>query len=126
MHCRLPMSAMDWAISGVNTSSTSGGPACRNYMSDSWRVAETAYITAITAGVTWWGYKRLTLPLSSCRIHQHDRVKALLLVIFSITLGIEIGFKLASKTVIYLLNPCHVMTVMQVRVIHKSINLILY
>lgn len=108
------MSSMDWAISGVNTSSTSGGPACRNYMPDSWRILESVYIVGAALALTWWGYQRVTLPQSINKSHRHDCNKVILLVIFSMTLGIEIGFKLASKTVIYLLNPCHVMTVMQV------------
>lgn len=109
------MSSMDWAISGVNTSSNSGGPLCRNYMPDSWRLVESVYIVALTGWMTWWGYNRLTLPKVDKYLPKHDSIRVFLLVIFSMTLGVEIGFKLASKTVIYLLNPCHVMTVMQVR-----------
>lgn len=40
--------------------------------------------------------------------------KQVLLVLMTFVLGLEIGFKFASRTVIYLLNPCHITTIMQV------------
>lgn len=40
--------------------------------------------------------------------------KRLLLVIVSMVFGMEFGFKFASKQLIYLLNPCHITTALQV------------
>lgn len=40
--------------------------------------------------------------------------KQVLLVLMTFVLGLELGFKFASRTVIYLLNPCHITTIMQV------------
>lgn len=40
--------------------------------------------------------------------------KQVLLVTMTFILGLELGFKFASRTVIYVLNPCHITTIMQV------------
>lgn len=40
--------------------------------------------------------------------------KRLLVILLALLWGMEIGFKFASRTVIYLLNPCHVTTLIQV------------
>ncbi|XP_066600475.1 transmembrane protein 164 isoform X2 [Prorops nasuta] len=51
--------------------------------------------------------------------HQLSRVKhdfygkRILLLIMSMVFGMEIGFKFTSRTMIYLLNPCHITTAMQ-------------
>lgn len=45
--------------------------------------------------------------------------KQVLLVLMTFVLGLELGFKFASRTVIYLLNPCHITTLMQVRRLKK-------
>ena len=105
---------IEWTIKGVNTSSTSGGPICRNFMSDSWRLRESFLAVCLAAFLVGWGYDNLTFPKVNIHPYKYQAGKIILLVIFSIAFGIEIGFKFATQTVIYLLNPCHIMTVLQV------------
>ncbi|XP_046467637.1 transmembrane protein 164 isoform X1 [Neodiprion pinetum] len=105
---------LEWAYSGVNASVPRNvGPECAEYLTPSRRVVETIAATILVAVTVIWGLKRITLPKPSPYVNQ-DRVgKRVLLIFMSLILGMEIGFKFSSRTVIYLLNPCHVTTVMQ-------------
>ena len=38
----------------------------------------------------------------------------MLLVLLCLVFGVEIGYKICSRQVLYLLNPCHVITAMEV------------
>lgn len=53
--------------------------------------------------------------MAAARIEKIFVGKQVLLVLMTFVLGLELGFKFASRTVIYLLNPCHITTIMQVR-----------
>lgn len=46
--------------------------------------------------------------------------KRFLVILLALLWGMEIGFKFASRSVIYLLNPCHVTTLIQVSTILTS------
>lgn len=49
--------------------------------------------------------------------HYYEEVpagKQILLVVMTLILGLELGFKFASRSVIYILNPCHIITMIQV------------
>lgn len=48
------------------------------------------------------------------KLPKSFRTQKIILVLLTFVFGIELGFKLASKQVLYLLNPCHVITIVQV------------
>jgi hypothetical protein len=105
----------EWAYSGVNASMPSnGGPECAAFLSSSRRLIETAITLAFAVICILWGYRNLSVIPQICSCSQKDDAgKRVLLVITSLMWGMEIGFKCASRTVIYLLNPCHITTALQ-------------
>ncbi|XP_012141070.1 transmembrane protein 164 isoform X2 [Megachile rotundata] len=105
----------EWAYDGVNASiPRNAGPECAYYISPKRRIVETVFISIVTIILLIWGYKRINLP-TKISYANHDRVgKRILLMIMSLVLGIEIGFKFTSRTVVYILNPCHITTAAQI------------
>ena len=104
----------EWAYDGVNASIPRNvGPECANYISPERRIIETLFISIVIIFLLIWGYRQMSLPTKVPYVN-HDRVgKRILLMIMSLVLGIEIGFKFTSRTIVYLLNPCHITTAAQ-------------
>ncbi|PNF42761.1 hypothetical protein B7P43_G13627 [Cryptotermes secundus] len=105
----------EWAYSGVNASLPgNGGPECASFLSLSRRITETGITLAFAVICILWGYRNLSLIPQICSCGQkNDTGKRVLLVVISLMWGMEIGFKFASRTVIYLFNPCHITTALQ-------------
>ena len=103
------MSGVDPKVPG------NGGPDCAAYLSLTQRLVETVIFTLVGIGYTWWSYNRIRLPHKYAYIRKDRGGKRALLVIMSLVWGIEIGFKFSSRTLIYLLNPCHITTAIQVQ-----------
>jgi hypothetical protein len=86
---------------------------------------ETAYTTVLATLLIVWGYRNLRLsspPHYTSLVPAHQSYpshlmlgRKMLLLLYCLIWAVEIGFKFASQTVVYLLNPCHIVTVMQVR-----------
>lgn len=107
----------EWAYDGVNSSIPRNvGPGCANYLTLKRRIIETFFTSVFIVSCIVWGLKRITLPkLAKEAYISQDRVgRRVLLIVMSLVLGMEIGFKFTSRTVIYLLNPCHITTALQV------------
>lgn len=105
----------EWAYGGVNSSIPRNvGPECANYLTLKRRIIETLFISVFIISCILWGLKRATIPKKLAYV-GHDCVgRRVLLIAMSMVLGMEIGFKFTSRTVIYLLNPCHITTALQV------------
>lgn len=91
-----------------------GGRNCVNYLSFWRRIIETLLALAVSCLFIYFGYHRLVLPKPSNIIRKDRGGKRLLLIVLCLVFGVEIGFKFATKSVIFLLNPCHVTTAIQV------------
>ncbi|XP_030748093.1 transmembrane protein 164 [Sitophilus oryzae] len=105
---------MDCAAGGIDMSITKyAGPECINYVNITWRRIETMLILIATLYLFCWSFPKCSLP--TIPLLDKDRPgKRFLLVLVCLCWGMEIGFKCASRTGIYLLNPCHITTAMQI------------
>ncbi|XP_070157789.1 transmembrane protein 164 [Polyergus mexicanus] len=104
----------EWAYDGINSSIPRNvGPECANYLSLKRRIIETLFISVFIISCIVWGLKHVTLPKKVVYVNQDCVGRRVLLIIMSLVLGMEIGFKFTSRTVIYLLNPCHITTALQ-------------
>lgn len=105
----------EWAYSGANKAVPRNvGPECAFFLSTKRQIIETLIVIAICAYISIKTFPRLCVPQNTHYVKSDRGGKRLLLILLSLLWGMEIGFKFASRTVIYLLNPCHVTTLIQI------------
>ncbi|XP_056588039.1 transmembrane protein 164 [Triplophysa dalaica] len=109
-------SLLDWMYGGVDPKfEGNGGPDCAAFISPKQRIVESLIIVFISVLEVLLAIKKIHVPKDVGRKGREDSWgKNLLLVALCMTFGVEVGFKFATKTVIYLLNPCHVVTMVQI------------
>lgn len=116
---------MDWIYGGVDPKfEGNGGPDCAAFIAPQQRVVESLVIILLSLAEIGVALKKVNLSKElrvvgkdGARAKEDSLGKNLLLVALCMTFGVEVGFKFATKTVIYLLNPCHVVTMIQVRML---------
>lgn len=105
-----------WAYDGVNGSiPRNTGPECVNYLSTTRHIIEGVIIVPAALMVAIYGISKL--PPLQFNYSRYDRLvfgKQLLLITMTFLLGLEMGFKLCTRSVIYILNPCHITSMLQV------------
>ena len=90
-----------------------GGAECAAYLSTGTKIAETCLSTVMMLICLVYALKRATLPSKPPPEIDHMWKKPLLALLCMI-LGLEIGYKISSGELLYILNPCHVLTVVEV------------
>lgn|ERR1711953_153350 len=97
-----------------------GGPACTHFLSPHRRLTESLLFGLLGLLVTVQAWRRVRLEGNNNQESvgrggesHHPGARQSLLVVLAVTFGLEVGFKLSTGQVLWLLNPCHVLTVVQ-------------
>lgn len=106
----------EWTYSGVDHSLPgNGGQDCIDFIPTTQKIFETVIFICL-------GLLEIYLALPGLHLPRHVPVskapeptgKKVLLVLMTLTFGTELGFKLATRQMIWILNPCHLVTAMQI------------
>lgn len=95
-----------------------GGAECVAYLSNATKIADTCFVTVIMLIALRYALKRVSLPSKPPPEGDHFW-KGILLASLSIVYGLQVGYKISSGQLLYMLNPCHAITVVEVRM-HAS------
>ena len=107
---------MGWTLTGVDFSLPgNGGPDCVEFIPHKQKIVETVAFSLLALVWLAWSYPRIKLPE---RLPEPSRIdstmKRVVLMAMCLIFGIELGFKFASHQFIWILNPCHIISMMQV------------
>ena len=106
-----------WTYEGVDKSMNgNGGSECAEYLPTQQKIIESVVFISVGLAEILYAYPRVQLPKKVPEVElKGDRTgRRVMLLILTLVFGIEIGFKIASKQLIFALNPCHMITLMQV------------
>ncbi|ETN70580.1 hypothetical protein RB195_021759 [Necator americanus] len=110
----------DLATGGVNHSiQGNGGEECMTYLPIWQRLCETALFVPLAVRTVL-----TTVPILDCSFTSRPKndSRYAVLTIYSLIFGAELAFKMISKTGIFLLNPCHITTAMQLVLLTMDAN----
>ena len=95
-------------------SNPTSGQRCVAFLSKGQLLFETLLGTALVVLFSLCGAKTYTLPAKVASAGKDPLFKKVLLVVLSVVFAIEIVYIVCSRQLLYLLNPCHVCTVLEV------------
>jgi len=106
----------EWAIGGVDVSMDAvGGDECINFIPTRQKIIESAIFIPIAMFQVYWGWKNIPTATEPSKVSSKNSiVRTVLLISLVFTFGLEVGFKLASKTMVWIVNPCHLITLLQI------------
>ena len=98
-----------------------GGPDCRDFLPPHQRLAESLVFGLASLLVIRQSWRTVRLEINNNQAsdggggedRQYRAVRQVLLLLLAITFGLDLGFKLSTGQALWLLNPCHVLTVVQ-------------
>merc|ERR1711990_67652 len=107
----------DWLAGGVDHSLPgNGGPNCSSFRSSSRWIWETVLLTAFSLAIAWWARNRQRRESKDAAKSERrpNSLSQMGLVLHTLILGIQLGYKVASRQLVYILSPCHAVTALQV------------
>ncbi|XP_067943941.1 transmembrane protein 164-like [Watersipora subatra] len=113
----IPVTLWDGFVKGVNFSIPgTGGAECVAFIPTSQKIAETIFALFISFTFTFVGWSNISTDMDLH--HYEDRrislTRQLMLTALCLVFGVEVGYKLSTSTVIWLANPCHLLTMTQI------------
>ena len=92
-----------------------GGEECASFLSLNTMFLESVLSTFMMIAVGIFGFYTFTMP-QTFPSEKAPTVKKLMLIILCLVFGVECGYKICSRQVLYLLNPCHIITAIEVAI----------
>jgi hypothetical protein len=107
---------LEWMYSGVDFNlAGNGGEACANFLSKEQLIVETVVVVLYAVICELYYPWRKSVSNHKPNLELRERFgRKLLLAGLCLIWGIEIGYKLSTRQLIFILNPCHFITFLQV------------
>ncbi|XP_050389354.1 transmembrane protein 164 [Patella vulgata] len=108
----------DFVLAGVDFNLPgNGGKECSEFLSLTQRLIESGLSCLFAVYLFWCTYSKLKLPpLREDALNREMDYwgKRVMLLCMCLTFGIELGFKFATRQMIWIFNPCHVASIVQI------------
>ena len=101
----------------------SGGPKCQSHLPLYMKLSENVVVALYMMFLYAWTFRTLTRVTDSTveKMRKRDETSAskkFVLAAFCLVFGMQLAYKVISKRLIFLLNPCHALSIAQVRALN--------